>query len=201
MPRDHQSDYGTETADLCERALLTLIGDIGPWRTRIYLAGGLAPRYIVGALPTEVSPHIGTTDADLVIGLSIGDAAETYATLQANLKKSGFTQNKSLSYRWSREVDGAPVMVEFLCETDQVEPGRIYRPKEGTGSKVGAFNVTGAQLATLDFRRRSRFKTDTSIKTHTTSSSPSSHFPADRLAQRSPHRARRSLRTRRCNAH
>jgi hypothetical protein len=35
----------------CERALLTLLGDVGPWGERIYLAGGLAPRYLVGQIP------------------------------------------------------------------------------------------------------------------------------------------------------
>lgn len=49
-------------------------------------------------------------------------------------------------------MDGATVILEFLCETDQVEIGRIFRPKgEGTGSKLGAFNVRGAHLARADF--------------------------------------------------
>jgi len=143
-------EYTDETTQRCERALITLIGNIGPWSKRIYLAGGLAPRYIVGPLPDAASPHIGTTDVDMVIGLAIDDAAETYSTLQANLKKTGFKQTQ-LSYQWEREVDGANVLVEFLCETDQVEPGSIHRPKQGTGSKVGAFNVPGAQLAVRDF--------------------------------------------------
>lgn len=150
MQRDHHSGYNNETADRCERALLTLIGDIGPWSQRVFLAGGLAPRYIVGRLPLGVSPHIGTTDVDLVIGLAIDDVSEAYETLQTNLKKSGFEQ-ADVSYRWRRYVDGTMVMVEFLCETDQVDPGRIYRPKEHTGSKIGAFNVPGAQLAIRDF--------------------------------------------------
>jgi len=47
------------------------------------------------------------------------------------------------------------VHVEFLCETDAVDPGRIFRPKGAfTGSKVAAFNVRGAQLAPLDFIER-----------------------------------------------
>jgi hypothetical protein len=42
--------------------------------------------------------------------------------------------------------------VEFLCETDEVEPGRIFRPKgEFTGSRLGAFNVRGAHLVRDDF--------------------------------------------------
>lgn len=150
--RAHYSDYDEETTARCERALLTLLGDLGPWRERIYLAGGLAPRYLVGQLPQGARGHVGTTDVDLVIGLALGDETpETYRTLQNNLEKAHFEQ-KEPSFRWARDVDGATVLVEFLCETDQVEPGRIYRPKgEFTGSSLGAFNVRGAHLVRDDF--------------------------------------------------
>jgi hypothetical protein len=150
--RAHYSDYDEETTARCERALLTLLGDLGPWRERIYLAGGLAPRYLVGQLPEGARGHVGTTDVDLVIGLALGDETpETYRTLQNNLEKAHFEQ-KEPSFRWARDVDGVTVLVEFLCETDQVEPGRIYRPKgEFTGSSLGAFNVRGAHLVRDDF--------------------------------------------------
>ena len=149
--RGHRTDYDQDETVRCERVLLTLLGDVGPWSERIYLAGGLAPRYIVGQLPAGVAAHVGTTDVDLVIGLALGDEApETYRTLQNNLNSAGFKQVEP-SFRWSRTVDGVTVYVEFLCETDKVDPGAIYRPKEGTGSKVGAFNVRGAQLVTHDY--------------------------------------------------
>lgn len=52
----------------------------------------------------------------------------------------------------AREVDGVTVLIEFLCETAQVQPGRIFRPKgEYAGSNLGAFNVRGAQLARHDY--------------------------------------------------
>lgn len=152
--RAHHSDYDDETTARCERVLLTLLGDLGPWRERIYLAGGLAPRYLVGQLPEGVAAHVGTTDVDLVIGLALEDeTSETYETLQKNLENSQFEQSEP-SFRWIRRVDGITVQVEFLCETDQVQPGRIYRPKaqgEFTGPKLGAFNVRGAHLAREDF--------------------------------------------------
>lgn len=145
--RAHHTDYDEETTARCERALVTLLGDLGPWRERIYLAGGLAPRYLIGQLPEGARAHVGTTDIDLVIGLALGDETpETYRTLQNNLERSGFEQTEP-SFRWTRDVEGVKVIVEFLCETDEEEFGRIFRPKgESTGSKLGAFNVRGAHL-------------------------------------------------------
>ncbi len=153
--RAHHTDYDEETTARCERALVTLLGDLGPWRERIYLAGGLAPRYLIGQLPEGARAHVGTTDIDLVIGLALGDETpETYRTLQNNLEKSGFRQSEP-SFRWTRDVEGVKVVVEFLCETDQEDFGRIFRPKgESTGSKLGAFNVRGAHLARDDFVER-----------------------------------------------
>ena len=149
--RDHHTGYDRYATDRCERVLLTLLGDVGPWSERIYLAGGLAPRYLVGQLPDGARAHVGTTDVDLIIGLALGDELpEAYRTLHNNLNNAGFKQGQP-SYQWTRTVGGASVHVEFLCETDQVHPGDIFRPKEGTGSKVGAFNVRGAQLATRDY--------------------------------------------------
>lgn len=150
--REHRSDYDEETTARCERVLLTLLGELGPWRERIYLAGGLAPQYLVGQLPEGSAAHVGTVDVDLIIGLALGDETpETYRTLQNNLEKAHFRQLEP-SFRWAREVDGVKVITEFLCETDEVEPGRIFRPRgEFTGSKLGAFNVRGAHLARDDF--------------------------------------------------
>lgn len=153
MARDHHESYSRPSTLRCERALVTLIGDIGPWSERIVLVGGLVPRYLIRSLPRGAASHVGSTDVDLVIGLVVEDAAETYETLQRNLRKSGFAVSEP-SYRWFRTVDGAKVAVEFLCETDQIAAGRIYRPKQGTGSNFAAFNVRGAELATRDFVER-----------------------------------------------
>lgn len=150
--RRRYDEYDEAMTERCERALITLIGDLGPWGDRIYLAGGLAPRYLVGRLPEDARAHVGTTDVDLVIGLALGDETpETYRTLQENLKKSGFKQGEP-SFQWTREVEGLSVRIEFLCETDQVEPGRIFKPKgEYAGAKFAAFNIRGAQLVREDF--------------------------------------------------
>lgn len=131
--------------------LVTLIGDIGPWRDRIYLVGGLVPRYLVGELPEGHHAHVGTTDVGLVIGLALDDEyLETYRTLESNIRAAGFSWNAS--FQWKRDIDGFPVTIEFLCETTSVRPGAIFKPKgESTGSGLGAFNVPGAQLVASDF--------------------------------------------------
>jgi hypothetical protein len=153
LSKRHHTDYDAVTTVRCERALVTLLGDIGPWSQRGYLAGGLAPRYSVGTLPEGARPHVGTTDVDLVIGLAVeGESSEAYRTLENNLKKSGFKPESS--FRWMKKIDGMTVIIEFLCETDQVEPGKIFKPKEGTGTGRGAFNVRGAQLVTRDYVER-----------------------------------------------
>jgi hypothetical protein len=145
------SNYSIAATERCERVLVTVLGNIGPWRECVYLVGGLAPRYIVGELPEGVRPHVGTIDVDLVIALSIDDDIEAYKTLERNLKDAGFKQDSNMSFRWKRTVDGVKVLVEFLCETDRVGEGKILRLKQGLGSKLAAFNVSGARLAARDF--------------------------------------------------
>ena len=147
----HAGDYTQEATERCERVLVTVLGNIGPWSDRIYLAGGLAPRYLIGELPEGAASHVGTTDVDLVISLTVtDDDIEAYKTLEKNLRDARFTQEEP-SFRWKREVDGIPVLVEFLCDTDQVAAGRIFKPKDGLGSNLSAFNVAGARLAARDY--------------------------------------------------
>ena len=148
--RGHYDDYSQPMTLRCERALVTFIGDIGPWSTRVVLVGGLAPRYLVGSVPPGASQHVGTTDVDLVVQLAVEHDFETYATLATNLKNSGFSPGRD-SYQWSRQVEGSTVSLEFLCETDQVNAGKIHRTKHHTGSRFAAVNIPGAQLATQDF--------------------------------------------------
>lgn len=110
--RRHHTEYDAEATDRCERALITLLGDLGPGRERIFLAGGLAPQYHIGQLPEGARPHVGTTDVDLVIGLALGDETpETYRTLQNNLEKAKFKQGEP-TFRWARDVDGVMIFVE-----------------------------------------------------------------------------------------
>jgi hypothetical protein len=64
-------DYDDYITGLCERAQLTLLKCAGPWWERIFLVGGLVPRYLISELPQFARPHVGTTDVDLVVGVAV----------------------------------------------------------------------------------------------------------------------------------
>jgi len=152
-------DYDDYTTSLCERAQLTLLKCAGPWGDRVYLTGGLVPRYLIAELPEYVRPHVGTTDVDLVVGVAvIEEGPEPYETLVKNMTMAGFRQYKDAagegaSFRWCIDIDGKTVIIEFLTEQG-VEPGTIARPRHGTGAKLGAFEVRGASLVARDFVER-----------------------------------------------
>lgn len=153
------NDYDEYTTGLCERAQLTLLTCAGPWRERVFLTGGLVPRYLISGLPPFVRPHVGTTDIDLVVGVAVLDEGEEpYATLLTNIKKAGFDlhpdkDGNTTSFRWSIRIEGKPVVVEFITEQGG-DPGSISRPRQGTGAKLGAFEVRGASLVAMDFVER-----------------------------------------------
>ena len=106
--RYHHTAYDNFATDRCERVLLTLLGDVGPWKKRTYLAGGLAPRYLVGRLPDGARAHVGTTDVDLIIGLTLdADTPETYRTLH-NLSRP------QASNKPSRVFDGPELWMVLL---------------------------------------------------------------------------------------
>jgi hypothetical protein len=152
-------DYDDYTTGLCERAQLTLLKCAGPWWERIFLAGGLVPRYLIGELPEFARPHVGTTDVDMVVGVAVvEEGPEPYATLVTNMRKAGFKvfkdeDGRQQSFRWCLDIEGKTVLVEFMTEQGG-EPGSIARPRQGTGAQLGAFEARGASLVALDFVER-----------------------------------------------
>ena len=152
MTGSHYGEYDDETTARCERALVTVFGNVGLWRERIYLVGGLAPRYLVGTLPVGVAAHVGTADVDLVIGLAVEiEPPDTYYTLSTNLDRAKFIQSEP-SFRWIRDVDGVSVVIELLGESADEEPGRTFRPRgQRTGSNLSLLNIPGANLAARDY--------------------------------------------------
>lgn len=77
-----------------------MLGSVGLWRERIYLVGGLAPRYIVGEVPEDAEPHVGTTDVDLVIG---------YQPVRSRIESATFRNATAASDSGAVTMTGNPV--------------------------------------------------------------------------------------------
>ena len=63
--------YNEQVTRDCERVLVTLLRNLGPWKDSIFLVGGLTPRYLVPDRPPVVPPHAGTLDLDIVLDVVI----------------------------------------------------------------------------------------------------------------------------------
>lgn len=149
-------DYDALGTELCERALVTVVGGAGFWGRSLYLVGGLVPRYLVGPVAPPTPAHVGSRDVDLAVAFAVdGFDATGYETLERNLRDGGFKQAPSEGdpeFRWRRTVDGRDLVLEFLCDTDEVAEGRNFRPRSGAGSRFQAFNVAGARLLPADHK-------------------------------------------------
>src|SRR5580698_9360308 len=118
-PRD---PYTPEALAACEKALRTILSKIGTWSSQLVLIGGLTPRYLVSSPPAEMPEHIGTTDLDVVVGITLpSEEEEVYRKLQQHLRDAGFTAAES--FRWQRRVDGVLVQLEFFCPVGDGQPG------------------------------------------------------------------------------
>lgn len=143
------SGYGQPVTEACERVLVTLLRNLGPWRDSVFLVGGLTPRYLIKARPPEVPPHAGTGDVDVVIDIAMLADAEAYRTLEENLHAMGFaraTNDKGVkqSWRWKAELDGGAMILEFLADDPKLRGGRVQElPTEGG---VSAVNIPHASM-------------------------------------------------------
>jgi hypothetical protein len=153
------SDYTPEALAACEKALRTILTKIGPWGQRLILIGGMTPRYLVGPLPLDIEEHVGTTDLDVVVGVTVStEEEEAYRTLQQNLKEARFAPaidpdtGQEQSFRWTRRVDGIGVHLEFFCPVEDGQPGKLSRnPGKNAGSRISAIRTRGAELAAMDY--------------------------------------------------
>lgn len=96
MKPKHQGGYNQIHTQYCERTLVTLLRGLGPWKTSVYLIGGLVPRYLLAETAGEgTAAHIGTTDVDIVLNLEVMADIEAYSRLEENLKRMGFERGQN----------------------------------------------------------------------------------------------------------
>ena len=142
---------GGYSADLtrdCETALVVLLQAFGSLKDTLRLVGGLVPRYLTPARPPEVPPHAGTTDVDVVLNMSVLAAKGTYAKLRGQLKDNGFVPyepapGKVSSWQWVYELNGHPVRIEFLQNTDDPSRSGTLNTVDGEGVSAVQFLYAG----------------------------------------------------------
>jgi hypothetical protein len=140
--------YADDVTRACERVLVTLISELGPWRDSLFLVGGLTPRFLIPQ-GGDVPPHAGTSDVDVVIDQAILADTEAYATLEANLEKMGFRRvrrpdGSESPWRWETRVDGARMVLEFLTDAPEIMGGEIrVLPTDG---KMSALNIPHSSM-------------------------------------------------------
>ena len=179
-----EGDSDPTITELCERLLVTVVGDAGFWGRRLFLVGGLLPRHFYGSARERAMAYIGSRDLDLTVVLMVDyPTPESYGTLERQLLAAGFLQAPFRSgvsiedfqldplvraidmarvnlliaddggdpaYRWRKEADGASLILEFICETGEVLPGREYKPRSGSKARFQALNVRGSRLVGED---------------------------------------------------
>lgn len=157
MKPKHQGGYSALHAELCERTLVTLLRGLSPWKASIYLVGGLVPRYLIPrpAEDEHIAPHVGTTDVDLMLDLSLLANVDAYRSLEKNLQVLGFARGKNdqgqaQHFSWRKPMEhGVTVVVDLLCDAPLEQGGRV-QPIEGE-RRLSALKIPGAYLVTKDF--------------------------------------------------
>lgn len=126
--------YTPEALAACEKALRTILTNIGPWGTRLFLIGGMTPRYLVGSVPQEMGEHIGSTDLDIVVDVSLAtEEAEAYRTLQQNLRASQFAPREESRYR-----SGGNLSLGVQCRWCQGSAGIFLSRRHWSGRSTPA---------------------------------------------------------------
>lgn len=142
--------YSTKQTQHCETVLVKLLQAFGSLKHTLRLVGGLVPRYLAPEQQPDVPPHVGTTDVDVVLNVSVLAAKGTYDKLKRQLKDSGFERyrpapDQTSSWQWVYQLDGQPIVVEFLQHTD--DPEQSSRLAVIDGEDVSACQILHAGLA------------------------------------------------------
>ena len=147
---DVHSDEGRtrRSRDRAAQAYAFLLDAAGDhWRDMV-LIGGLVPDTLVD---TE-EPHQGTLDVDVLLPLALqyDRDDEDFAWLESALVDAGFVRtHENTGWRWVNDVDGFPVIVEFLVDVPDAQGQEIPLPG---ADRLGAMNVAGPGPALHDAR-------------------------------------------------
>jgi hypothetical protein len=144
-------DRDREARARAEAAVVAFFHELGDFEVPIVLLGGLVPELLTAGQTPAVPPHLGTTDADLLIDMQVAQEADLSA-VERCLNRLGYApENVSAGWRWLGSVAGSSMKMEFLCELDDQPAERVVLAA-GCRS-LGAMNLRGTGYVREDFER------------------------------------------------
>jgi hypothetical protein len=135
---------------LAQDALVTLVHELGDLEPPMILLGGLVPDILTGAQTPPVPEHLGTIDVDILLDVQVAADAELGAIERALLRLGFASESLSSGWRWSGNVRGATVKLEFLCELDDQPTEAVIRA--GACKQLGAMNLRGTGYVREDWQ-------------------------------------------------
>lgn len=142
--------YSPNLANACETVLVIFLQACASLAPNVRLVGGLVPRYLAPEAPPDVPAHVGTTDLDVVLNVSLLAAKGAYVQLRQQLKDAGFIPYEPRpdirsSWQWVYELNGHQVCIELLQDTD--DPAQSGKLKVLDDEKISAMQFLHAGFA------------------------------------------------------
>jgi hypothetical protein len=138
-----------ETRARAETALVRLLYELRDADPLLIVLGGLVPDVLTRDAAGIVPEHLGTTDVDVLLITHVEPDLDLSAVEHA-LERLGFDPDPAQDgWRWRGLIDGAPALIEFLCDLAEYREGESIRP---TGCrKLSAANLRGTGYVARDF--------------------------------------------------
>lgn len=148
-----KNDYPKDSIQLVKAGLLFVAVKLGDLLDEIIVVGGVVPSLLVDQAKAQ-EPHVGTTDLDLALSLSVLDE-EKYRDISGRLRDAGFkpvtkADGKIVRQTWEMTGKLGRITIDFLIPcSDKADPKRLLQDLE---NDFGAIRTRGLELAFVDRR-------------------------------------------------
>ena len=148
-----KNDYPKDSIQLVKAGLLFVAVKLGDLLNEIIVVGGVVPSLLIDQAKAQ-EPHVGTTDLDLGLSLSVLDE-EKYRDISGRLRDAGFkaatkSDGKIVRQTWEMTGKLGRITIDFLIpRSDKADPKRLLQDLE---KDFGAIRTRGLELAFVDRR-------------------------------------------------
>lgn len=133
-----------------EQALVWVLDGLDSEETKMIVLGGLVPDVLSGGSNIVSTPHLGTTDVDILLVAHVEEGTDL-APLEQSLRSLEFHPREG-GWRWVGSVEGRLVKIEFLCDLgDRIAEEAV--PCNGC-DVMKAMNLRGTRFVAMDWSWR-----------------------------------------------